>query len=214
METDNKDWKEPGKHVLFNTPSNGDFHDWSVQNAERSRRKMSALEERMDRIEQLKANFSTGRGRTNNADLERKHHKAHACTSLPGQCQHTTVTTIQDVDDEQDFSNSNQTDLSGTVTPGHRRPKSYCRDAPFTPNMSGLRTIIHDEVAKTVTGLITPEVLLRQLQQLPVQTSLQSTEERPRPHLKNAEDEPGTSSAMASDASTGPEKLALYCFLI
>jgi hypothetical protein len=211
METDNKDGKEPGNHVLLNTPSNRDFHDWSVQNAERSRRKMSALEERMDRIEQLKATFSTGRGRANNGDVERKHQKAHACMSLPGQCQHTTVTTIQDVEDVQDFSNGNQTDLRGT---GYRRPKSYCRDAPFTPNMSGLRTIIHDEVAKTVTGLITPEVLLRQLQKLPVQKSLQSTQDRPQPHLKHAEDEPGTSSAMASDASTGPENLGLYCFLI
>jgi len=166
----------------------------------------------MDRIEQLKANVSTGRARANNGDVERKHEKAHACMSLPGQCQHTTVTTIEDVEDVQDFSNGNQTDLRGTVTPGHRRPKPYCRDAPFTPNMSGLRTIIHDEVAKTVTGLITPEVLLRQLQQLPIQKSLQSTEERPRPHLKHAEDEPGTSSA--SDASTGPENLVLYCILI
>ena len=219
METDNKDGEEPGKHVLFNTPSNGDFHDWSVQNAERSRRKMSALEERMDRIEQLKAIFSTGRGRASNGDVERKHQKAHACMSLPGQCQHTAVTTIQDVEDvdfdrRRDFCN--QTDFRGKVTPDNNRSKTYHRNAPFTPNMSGLRTIIREEVAHTFTKLINPDLR----GQLTVQKRVQSTEERPRLHeheedqtsQQSTEERPSLPSEHDEDGAC-PENSGLCCFL-
>jgi hypothetical protein len=216
METDQQEWLEPDRHVPT-TKSYGDHDKWEEQNAERSRRRLSALEERLERIEQLKARLSMVRA--TNGNMERKPQTPHACLTLPGQCQQTTVTTIKDVHDMDlmctDFCD--QTDFSGKVTPDHHRPTTYYRTTPFTPNMSGLRTIIREEVAQTFTRLINPDLR----GQLTVPKRVQSTEERPRLYeheedqtsQQSTEERPSLPSEHEEDG-TCPENSGLYCILL
>lgn len=212
MDMDNKEWQEPGK-IVPTAKIYGDHDKWEEQNAERSRRRLSDLEERLERIEQLRARIS--RVSATNGDMKRKPQTPHPCLTLPGQCQQT-IQDVEDVDLDRSRDFCNRTDFRGKVTPDNR-PKTYHRNAPFTPNMSGLRTIIREEVAHTFTKLINPDLR----GQLTVQKRVQSTEERPRLHeheedqtsQQSTEERPSLPSEHDEDGAC-PENSGLCCFLL
>ena len=215
MEPDNKEWQAPGNHVP-KTKSSGDHDKWEEQKAEMSRRRLSDLEERLERIEKLKARLS--RVRAKHGDMEKKPQTPHACLTLPrhlpGQCEQT-IQDVENVDFDRSRDFFNKTDFRGDATPDHHRPETYYRNASFTPNMSGLRTIIREEVAHTFTRLMNPDLR----GQLTLQKRVQSTEERPGLH-KHEEDQTSQQSteerpSLPSDndeGGTGPENSGLYCF--
>ena len=161
--------------------SRHDFEKWKQQKADALRRKCLELEDRLQRLQLLKAKISKMKEngedtiQMSNATLSAKNATygrnqaietetyipREVAWNLPGQTQEMT---IEDFDDDMDVPLGDVAHANYMATPGHRRrmplyappqeEHDMARVAPFTPGMSGLRKIIHDEVTTSISGFV------------------------------------------------------------
>jgi hypothetical protein len=130
--------------------SRHDFTTWKEQQAMAARRRLTELEDRLQRLQMLRTKLTRMKANSHNTVLA----PGGGSWTLPGQVHQT-----QQPGPTAKLGEMNASGDEGTTQYFDDDPDSSARNAepyqpPFTPGMSGLRTIIRDEVALGVRKII------------------------------------------------------------